>query len=120
MRSIRNKVQDKADSDTANAETIVISCDLHVKRIAIRQKQEDGAKAGAVSGSEILTAKDGGPHEWQISQDQIAITNLPATTTANTLVEDLTPGDKWFFRNRKILTKGRKGDWCAWIQFMVH
>jgi hypothetical protein len=119
LRSIMQMVQAVADKTPATAETIIIGAGCDVKRTAIRQKQNDTVRTGEVSGDVIITAKGAGPHEWQMSKDKVSIINVDATSGAKTTVNDLTPGDVWYFRNRPILKKGIKGDWSDWIIIRV-
>ncbi len=119
IRSLRNDVQVVADATPAQAEVLAKSAGMNVKAISIRQKRVNDAYNGDVSGIIIVTAEGGGPHEWQMSKDQVAITNLPATSKAKTKVSNLTEGDIWFFRNRPILKNDVEGDWCEWIKVKV-
>lgn len=119
LRNIMQMVQSVADKNPLNAETIIIGGGYDVKKAAIHQKLNNDAKDGSVSGTVLLTAEGQGAHEWQMSKDQVTIINLPATSKANTAANNLTPGDTWFFRNRKILKKGQLGDWSRWIKIMV-
>lgn len=119
LRAILPMVQAVADRTPANAENIILGAGYDVKKVSPRQKLVDDAIEGGVSGNVILTASGGGAHEWQMSKDQIAITYLPATSTAHTTVDNFTPGDTWYFRNRPILKNGNMGNWCAWIKYMI-
>jgi hypothetical protein len=119
LRSIMQMVQAVADKTPATAETIIIGAGYDVKKTAVKQKQNDAARTGKVSGDVIITAKGAGPHEWQMSKDKVSIINLDATSGAKTTVNDLTPGDVWYFRSRPILKKGIKGDWSDWIIIRV-
>lgn len=119
LRAVLPMIQAMADKTPANAENIILGAGYDVKKTSPRQKQVDDAKEGDVSGSVILTAAGAGAHEWQMSKDQIATINLPATYGAHTEVDNLTPGDVWYFRNRPMLRKNALGDWCGWIKFMI-
>ena len=116
LRSLRNDVQVVADATPAQAEVLAKSAGMNVKATTIRQKVSNDAYNGDVSGTIILTAEGGGPHEWQMSKDQIAITNLPATTGAKAKAISLTVDDILYFRNRPILKGGQEADWSAWIK----
>jgi hypothetical protein len=119
LRGLRNDVQVVTDATPAQAEVLAKSAGMNVKQVSVQQKRINDAKSGDVSGSVILTADGGGPHEWQMSKDQVTIINLPATSGAKTTVSNLTPGEIWYFRNRPILTQGVEGDWCGWIKVVV-
>jgi hypothetical protein len=119
LESIKSMVQIKADSNPANAESMITGTGYDYKKVFIRQKQQLGVKRTAVSGSYMLIADGGGEHEWQISTDKINITNLPATSTAHTLVTDLTVKQTYYQRNRKVGKKGVVYDWSPWLEFIV-
>ena len=119
LRTLLRDVQAAANANPAQAEVIIGSSAMSVKAINIHQKQGNTVKDSDVSVAVILTGDGGGPHEWQMSKDQTAITNLPATTSAKTTVGNLTPGDTWYFRNRPILRNGTMGDWCQWIKAVI-
>lgn len=117
--SIKSMVQIKADSDPANAESIVTGSGYDYKKIFIKQKQQNSVKRTAISGSYILLADGTGEHEWQITIDKVNIITLPATSTAHTLVANLTVKQTYFQRNRKIGKRGEVFDWSPWIEFFV-
>jgi len=119
LKNLMTMVQLKADSDTANAEAIIQNAGFDVKSTVVRQKQGNTAISDLVPGLVELTADGSGAHEWQMSKDQIAIVNLPATSVANTKVDNLVSGDEWYFRNRKIDTIGGGNPWSAWIKVRV-
>lgn len=117
--SLRNDVQDLADADPKNAETIINDSGFKIGIKTIKQKQQDGAKDDKATGDVILLAAGAGGHEWQISQNKRDITTLPSTSGAKTRVHDLPQGSIWFQRNRKILKRGKTGEWSDWKKFVV-
>src|ERR1051326_5574116 len=119
LRALVKDVQTAADAVPAKAEVIIKAASLKAKSQTIRQKRTNNVKDGNVSGTVVLEAEGAGAHEWQMSKDKTAITNLDATSTSSTTVTGLTPGDMWFFRNRSILRKGGKGDWSDWMEIRV-
>jgi hypothetical protein len=119
LRSIMHLVQIKADTNPANAETIIMGAGYDVKGTSVKQKQQNAAKNSEVSGTVILTAEGTGAHEWQQSKDQVNIIHLPSTSRANTALSGLTPGEVWYFRNRKIANKNGQFNWSAWQRVMV-
>jgi hypothetical protein len=54
-----------------------------------------------------------------MSKDTVSITNLPATTTSHTHVQNLIPGDIWYFRNHKVNTKKATYNWSPWVKLMI-
>ena len=119
LRALQPDVQSAADANPAQAEVIVQSSGMKVKKTSIRQKQQDNVKDGKVSGTVLVTATGRGAHEWQMSKDQKEIITLDSTSAANVIVTGLIPGEWWFFRSRKILTKNKKGNWSAWMKILV-
>src|SRR5262249_34185867 len=86
---LRGLAQQAADADQANAEAIIKSAAMGVKkRPAPRAKAELEAKYGAVSGMALLVAKAFGraSYLWQMSTDGLTWTALPTTLRANAAV----------------------------------
>jgi len=119
LESIKTMVQIKADSDPANAESMVTGTGFDYKKISNRQKQQNSVKRTDVSGTYVLLAEGRGEHEWQITSDKINITTLPATSTAHTSVSGLTVKQTYFQRNRKVGKNGEVFDWSSWIEFIA-
>jgi len=119
LKSLMTMVQNAADADTANAEAIIQNAGFDVKSPTIKQKQGNTAISNNVPGVVDLTADGTGPHEWQMSKDQVTITQLNATLTASTTITGLTSGDLLNFRNRKIDSLGGGNPWSPWIQVKV-
>ena len=117
--SIRSMVQLKADSDPANAESMVTGAGFDYKKVFIKQRQQHGVKRSNVSGVYVLLADGCGEHEWQITSDKVNITTLPATSTAHTLSPELTLKQTYYMRNRKVGKKGVVFDWSPWLEFIV-
>jgi hypothetical protein len=63
LESMKTMVQLKADSDPANAESMVTGTGFDYKKVFIRQKQKLGVKRSNVSGVYILLAEGSGEHE---------------------------------------------------------
>ena len=118
LRGFRDKVQIIADGDEEHAETIIVAAGLHVKIITVRVPQEAGAKQGEESGSAIVNGEGKGNHNFQISKDNINFTNLEGNGTSKILVTGLDPGT-YFFRSRKVLTKGKVAPWSQSYKLTV-
>ena len=112
-------VQNKANANPTIAEAIIGSVGFFVRSGGGTHKKQNAAFNTEVLGTVTLTADGTGHHEWQMSKDQINITNLPATTTAQTQVHELNTGDVWYFRNRKVSSKKTTYNWCMWIQLKI-
>ncbi len=119
LRGILGFVQTIADKKTANAQSIIESAGLAVKRINLRGKMQNNAFNTEIFGTVMLTADTSRGHEWQMSKDEKTIINLSSTTTARTFITGLKPGDKWYFRNRKIGTKKTTYSWSPWVELTI-
>ncbi len=119
LRSLLYMVQLKADANLANAAGIITSAGFAVKTAVVKQKQKNDAKNTEVLGKVLLTAEGSGHHEWQMSKDKVAITNLPTTSVAHTFVSNLHTGDVWYFRNHKVNTPKVTYNWSPWIELTV-
>jgi hypothetical protein len=118
---LKGIVQQSADADVANAEAIIKSASMGVKkRPAPKVKAELEAKYGKVSGMALLVAKSFGraSYLWQMSTDGSNWSTLPTTLRANTAVQGLTPGVKYFFR-LKVTTKNGERDWTQTVSLLM-
>jgi len=115
-------VQQKADAAPEQAQAIIESAGLAVRKTAIRIKLGFTAKAGPVSGSVQLAARAAGrraSYEWQWSADGGKTwTSLPSTLQAKTTVPNLPVGTNCSFRYRAV-TKTGEGDWSQVISLLV-
>lgn len=119
LEALKAMVQLKADSDVTNAATIITSAGYFVKVIKVKQKQINDAMNTQISGTVLLTSDTPGHHEWEQSKDMVTIIHLPATSTSHTLVSGLTPGDVWWFRNKRVDTKKATHNWSPWVRLQV-
>ena len=119
MQLILSMVQTKANANLAIAEAIIGSVGFFVRSGGGSHKKQNAAFNTQILGTVTLTADGAGHHEWQMSKDMVNITNLPATTTAETHVTGLTTGDVWYFRNHKVNSKKTTYNWSAWIQLKI-
>ena len=119
LRSIKTMVQLKADANPTTAQSIIEGAGYVVSMHGGRAKRQNDALNTELLGTALLTSDTAGHHEWEMSKDMITIINLPATTTCTTTVKNLTQGDVWYFRNRKVNTKKRTYNWCAWIKLTI-
>ena len=119
LNEIMAMVQTKANTDPANSATIIESAGYFVRGIGRGHKSINGAYNTEITGTVLLTAEGGGPHEWEMSKDQVAIITLPATRGNRTTVDNLNPGDVWYFRMKKTNSKKTKYNWPQWIMLKV-
>jgi hypothetical protein len=120
LRKILTMIQMAADANPAKAEDIIKGAGFDVKVVTIKQKQQNSVQNTEISGTILATADGTGPHSWQITQDKVNITNLDATKQAHTLIPNLTPGQIYYVRNKKIPNKNEKFDWSEWKEIRVH
>ncbi len=116
LEALMTMVQLKANSNSAGASGIITGAGYFVRLISSRQKQINDALNTQISGTILLTSDTAGHHEWEISKDMVAIIKLDATSTSHTTVPNLTPGDVYWCRNRK-LTKKTTYNWSPWLEY---
>jgi hypothetical protein len=119
LETLRMDVQKVADADKPNAEAIILAASMHVKVISIREKRKNSAENGTEPHSVFLTAEGEGAHEWRQSQDNNVWIPLPATLVGTTTVYNLIEREKYYFQNRRILTKGRYTEWSQSVDINV-
>ena len=122
IRATVASVQQAADGDPENAEAIITSTSLSVRKTAVRIKAPFAVKQGTVSGSIILTVRSAGKHasyDWEMSIDGAKTwTALSSTTQTKTTVTALPVGTNVMFRFRSLTPKGQ-GDWSQPLGILV-
>jgi hypothetical protein len=112
LEVLRTYVQSIADAaNPTNAEAIIESSGLAVRKTAVRNKPALAAKQGSVSGSVNVAAKSAGSraaYDWQYSTDQKTWTSLPPTLQAKTGVSGLTAGTLYYFRVQPLTKDGEQ------------
>lgn len=119
LHALKGMVQVKADANPSNAANIILVAGFVVVTRSSHSKRQNEALNTEVLGTVLLTADKAGHHEWQMSKDEANLTNLPATTTSTTKVNNLNAGDVWYFRNRKVNTKKTIYNWSSWIKLII-
>ncbi|NEW84549.1 MAG: hypothetical protein GZ094_19585 [Mariniphaga sp.] len=119
LRSLRNDVQELANADPVNAESIIESSGMSAKDQTLHGKQQNTAKDGIESGSVDLTAEGAGPHQWRISTDEITWTLHSSSSRSRTTVRDLKPGVTYYFQNQRILPNDEECEWSQSVKIMV-
>jgi hypothetical protein len=122
LHSVRALVQQAADANPDQAEAIITSTTLAVKKTAIRQKQTFVVTYGAVSGSVHVVAKAvarRASYEWQYSLDSGKTwVDAPNTLQAKTTILGLPVATTVEFRYRAT-TKVGMGDWSLPTSLLV-
>ncbi len=120
--ALKARVQQVADADPEQAETIITSAGLAVKKAPLRQKQVFVAKYGTTSGTVHVTAPAAGArasYEWQYSIDGGKTWVSTANSLqAKTTVAGLPVAIVVEFRYR-VTTKTGPGDWSLPTSILV-
>lgn len=119
LRTLRNDVQNIADADPGNAQAIIESSGMSVKKPITHSGRQNTAEDGVDEGSVDLTAEGAGVHEWRMSTDDETWTLLPASFTSKTTVKELTTGLVYYFQNRRIQPNHEKSEWSQSVKIRV-
>jgi hypothetical protein len=122
LHDLKAYVQEVADADLPNAEKIITSASMIVKKAPARSKADFTAKPGPVSGSVHLVARKvsyRGAYEWQWSPDGGKTwQSAPVTLQARTTLTGLPVAVNCLFRFRAV-TKGGEGEWGQSVALLV-
>jgi hypothetical protein len=123
LESLKNYVQNVVDaSNPANAESIIGSAGMAIRKVTLHDKPALAVKQGTVSGTVTLSAKAAATkaaYNWQYSTDQKTWTSLPQTLKAKTGVSGLTSATTYYFRSQALTPKGGESDWGQTISLLV-
>lgn len=122
FHALRARIQSVADASPENAEAIIKSTTLAVKKSPLRQKQGFVAKYGATSGTVHVTAPAAGSrasYNWSYSIDGGKTwVEAPNTLQARTNISALPVATVVQFRYR-VTTKEGMGDWSQPTSILV-
>jgi hypothetical protein len=122
LHALKSYVQQIADANPDQAESIIASAGMGVKKSPTRTKVGFTAKAGAVSGAVHLVAKaeaSRASYEWQWSGDGGKTwTTVPVTIQARTTITGLPVATSCLFRYRPVTKRG-EGDWSQVVTLLV-
>jgi hypothetical protein len=114
LEKLKTYVQGVADAaNPSNAEAIIQSAGMDLRKVTFRDKATLAVKQGSVSGTVKLAAKavaKRAAYDWQYSTDQKTWTSLPQTLQAKTGVSALTSGTTYYFRFQALTMTGME-DW---------
>lgn len=114
LQQLRGCVQVAADADPDNADRIITSAGLWVRKQAVRTPRVFSAKPGAKSGEVKVVAPSAGrdaSYEWAYSVDGAkSWVHVPPTLQVSTRIVGLTPGTRVMFRYRATTRRGA-GAW---------
>jgi hypothetical protein len=118
---LMNGVQAAANANPANADAIIQSAGMAVRKVTLHTKGPLTVALGTVSGSVKLVAKavaSRACYEWQYSTDQKTWTEVPPTLQAKTEIDGLLTATAYFFRFRGVIKTGT-GDWSQVVSLLV-
>jgi hypothetical protein len=123
LEALKIYIQGVVDaSNPANAESIIGSAGMSIRKVTLHDKAALGVKQGSVSGTVTLSAKAAAKkaaYNWQYSLDQKTWTSLPQTLVAKTGVSGLTAGSIYYFRDQSLTPKGGESDWGQVVSLLV-
>ncbi len=119
LRALQRDVMDLVSDNPQQAEVIITDANMVVQHFANNYKFKNRALPGTEKGSVILYAEGRGYHDWRMSLDNETWDNLETTSTAKTIVKGLMLGQKYYFQNRRVLTKGRKTAWSNSVEISI-
>ena len=122
IHALKARIQAVADANPEQAEAIITSTTLAVKKTTIRQRQTFEAKYGPTSGTVHVIAPSAGAraaYEWQFSVDGGKTwSQVPNTLQAKTNIIGLPVATTVEFRYR-VTTKAGMGDWSQPTSILV-
>jgi hypothetical protein len=122
IHALKARIQQVADATPDQAEAIITSTTLAVKKVPLRQKQSFVAKYGATSGTVEVIAKAAAArasYDWQYSIDGGKTwVDVPNTLKAKTTISGLPVATTVEFRYRAT-TKTGMGDWSLPTSLLV-
>jgi len=114
-------VQVIADANPSEAESLIHSAGMAVKKVSLRNKADLAATPGPAPGTAHLVARSAGhrsAYEWAYSLDQKTWTSVPVTLQAKTDIGGLTSGTTYSFRVRPVLKTG-ESPWSQVVTMLV-
>jgi len=122
MRLLQAYVQSVADANATEAESIIKSAGMDIKKKSTRTKPPVGVKHGKVPGTVVLEAKALAlpvQYRWQMSTDQEKWTDLPETFKSKVALDGLTPATIYYFRLRTVTNAGLSS-FSVVVSILVH
>jgi hypothetical protein len=122
LENLKTYVQSVAAQATpSDAEAIIESAGLTIRKVTLHDKPALAAKQGSVTGTVNLAAKavaKRAAYNWEYSTDQKTWTTVPQTLQAKTGIAGLTAGTQYFFRFQPVTSAG-VGNWSQVVAFIV-
>ena len=115
-QSIKAMVQIKVNSNILTAVEVCLSAGFDYYVVSGKTTRKTGAFRSTEPGVLIVQIAGGGQQQFQISTDGgETFTDLPPVTCASTQAVGLISKKEYWFRGRRVMTKGRYGEWTGWF-----
>jgi len=115
-QSIKAMVQIKVNSNILTAVEVCVSAGFDYYIVSGKPARKTGAFRSTEPGVMLVQIAGGGQQQIQISTDGgETFMDLPPVTCASTQVVGLISKKEYWFRGRRVLTKGRYGEWTGWF-----
>ena len=122
LDNLRSYVQGvAAQASPSDAEAIIESAGLTIRKVTARSKPALAAKQGSVSGTVTIAAKavaKRAVYTWEYSTDQKTWTSVPQTIQSKTGVAGLAAATTYYFRVQPVTPAG-VGDWSQTVVLIV-
>jgi hypothetical protein len=109
--SLQRDVQELADANIPDAESIITGANMSVRIITVRGPQQNSYEWGDDPEYLTIYAEGEGTHEWQSSEDGEAWNNDGATGVAKKTYTEAEAEKINYSRNRQVLTHGKYSPW---------
>jgi hypothetical protein len=122
MRLLKAYLQSTADANPAEAEVIIKSAGMSIRKKRARTLLPVSAKQGKVTGKVVLRAKalpQPVQYRWQMSTDQKTWIDLPESFQSKAEVDGLTPATIYYFRLRTV-TRDGLSEWSTPVSVIAH
>ncbi len=115
-KSIMTMVQTEMDKDPVSATQICTDAGFDYYVAKGGKARKTGAFKSTEPGVLVVQITGGGQQQFQISPDEGAsFKDLDPVTCASTMVRGLISKKVYWFRARRVMTKGRYGEWTPWF-----
>ena len=108
-----------ANNNADVGDTVIISAGMEVRQTSDRAPQEFAVENTEFTGEVFVTSKseERASYVWEYSVDQLTWSSCSITRVANTIIDNLTPGNRYYFR--VALVTERQGPWQGPISIIV-
>ena len=115
-KSIMTMVQTEMDKYPVSATQICTDAGFDYYVAKGGKAKKTGAFKSTEPGVLVVQITGGGQQQFQMSTNEgETFTTLDPVTCASTMVRGLISKKEYWFRGRRVLTKGRYGEWTLWF-----